>query len=543
MTAVIDASGAGRDAALLDLASRRFDLAVVGGGITGAGIARAAALRGLSVAVLEANDFASGTSSRSSKLIHGGLRYLAQGEVSLVRETALERKRVHRLAPHLAEPRWMVLPTRSRAGLLKFQLAVATYEKLGAVEADDLHQNWSRKDLEREEPLLRRDEFSNACAYREYLTDDARLVLANLRSAVALGSIALNHLEVVGVTIESGRVCGVEARCAHTGNQVRVRAGCVINAAGPWVEAVRRLAQPEVPEWLHLSKGVHVGLPIGRVPLRHMLVMSPGDGRTIFAIPRDDIVYVGTTDTTYARDARHWPSTTRADVEYLLAPLARHLSIDPLSPSDVVCAWAGLRPLIAQPGKKAKDLSRKDEIHVGASGLLSIAGGKLTGYRPMAESALARAAEVLGRELGRIDEEPVLPGGDFSCGIHELGASLARDFRISERAALRLVRLYGTESREVLGGTPLELAPGSGIFEGEIEWAVRSEAAATLEDALYRRLRAPLYTPAACGEILEPAAARMAELLGWDDARTSDEIDAVRKRRASDLAFAKAEDD
>ncbi len=539
----MDAAGAGRDAALRDLAGRRFDLAVVGGGITGAGIARAAALRGLSIAVLEADDFASGTSSRSSKLIHGGLRYLAQGEVSLVRETALERKRVHRLAPHLAEPRWMVLPTRSRASLLKFQLAVATYEKLGAVEADDLHQNWSRKELEREEPLLRRDVFPHACAYREYLTDDARLVLANLRSAVALGSIALNHLEVVGVTIESGRVSGVEARCAHTGNEVHVRAGCVINAAGPWVEAVRRLAQPDVPEWLHLSKGVHVGLPINRVPLHHMLVMLPGDGRTIFAIPREDIVYVGTTDTTYARDARLWPSTTSADVEYLLAPLAQHRSIDPVSPSDVVCAWSGLRPLIAQPGKKAKDLSRKDEIHVGPSGLLSIAGGKLTGYRLMAASALARAAEVLGRELGSVDDEPVLPGGDFSCGIHELGASLARDFRISERAALRLVRLYGTESREVLGGTPLELAPGSGIFEGEIEWAVRSEAAATLEDALYRRLRAPLYTPAACDEILEPAAARMAELLGWDDARTSDEVDAVRKRRAGDLAFAEAEDD
>ena len=539
-----------RLAALRELESREFDLAIVGGGITGAGIARAASLRGLSVAVLEAEDFASGTSSRSSKLIHGGLRYLAMGDVALVRESALERKAVHRLAPHLAEPRWMVLPTRGRASLLKFQAAVATYEKLGAVENADLHQNWDSDALEREEPLLRRDRWPHACAYREYLTDDARLVLANLRAAVRSGAVALNHLAVTGTPIEGGRISGVEAHCSESGAEVRVRARCVVNAAGPWVEAVRRLAQPEVPDWLHLSKGVHVGLPIERLPLRHMLVMAAPDRRTIFVIPRDGVVYVGTTDTSYPAGAEIWPAVTRADVEYLLAPLSEYFSVDPFTPEDVVCAWSGLRPLIAEPGKKAKDLSRKDEIHVGESGLVSIAGGKLTGYRPMAESALDKVALVLGRELpsapsvlsagpgsAGAGDEPALPGGDFEGSIEALGASLAGETGLSQGAALRLVRLYGTESRGVVGEDARELAPGSGVLEGEVDWAVLREGAATLEDAIYRRLRLPLYQPAALDGVLEPAAARMAALLGWDAPRRDAEVTRVRERAGLDLRF------
>ncbi|MBW2279131.1 MAG: glycerol-3-phosphate dehydrogenase/oxidase [Deltaproteobacteria bacterium] len=533
-----------RRAALRELESREFDLAIIGGGITGAGISRAASLRGLSVAVLEAEDFASGTSSRSSKLIHGGLRYLAMGDVALVRESALERKAVHRLAPHLAEPRWMVLPTRGRASLLKFQMAIVTYEKLGAVEDADLHENWDAAALEREEPLLLRDRWRYACAYREYLTDDARLVLANLRGAVRAGAVAVNHLAVTAMPVESGRIVGVEARCSESGAEVRVRARCVVNAAGPWVEAVRRLAQPEVPDWLHLSKGVHVGLPIERLPVRNMVVMTTADRRTIFVIPRDGVVYVGTTDTSYPAGAEIWPAVTRADVEYLLAPLAEYFSVDPFTPDDVVCAWSGLRPLIAEPGKKAKDLSRKDEIHIGESGLVSIAGGKLTGYRPMAENALEKVATVLGTDLPprRAADDPALPGGDFEGSIGTLAESLAGETGLSQRAALRLARLYGTESRGVVGENAAEIAPGSGVLEGEIDWAVRCEGAATLEDAIYRRLRLPLYEPGALDPVLGPAADRMAALLGWDAARRDAEVSSVRERAGRDLRFEESSD-
>ena len=207
-------------AATLDRLEREsFDCVVIGGGISGAGIARHAVQRGLRVALLEAEDFASGTSSRSSKLIHGGLRYLAQGEVALVRRTALERKEIFRLAPHLAERRWMLVPARSWAGAMKLRAGVATYEKLGAVEGDDLHRNLSDAELELEEPALDTSVFRHACMYREYLTDDAALVLANLRAAAAEGAAPINHVAVDAILREAGRASGVEARCALSGRR------------------------------------------------------------------------------------------------------------------------------------------------------------------------------------------------------------------------------------------------------------------------------------------------------------------------------------
>jgi len=213
-----------RDSVLDRLERERFDCVVIGGGISGAGVAREAALRGLSVALLEAEDFASGTSSRSSKLIHGGLRYLAMGDVGLVRRMARERKQIFRLAPHLAERRWLVLPTRSYAGLLKLRTGVTAYEKLGGVEAEDRHRRWSADDLAREEPVIDRTLYKHACVYREYLTDDAHLVLANLRAAAGDGAALLNHAPVDSIVREAGVATGVEAACRFTGRRVRVRA-------------------------------------------------------------------------------------------------------------------------------------------------------------------------------------------------------------------------------------------------------------------------------------------------------------------------------
>jgi glycerol-3-phosphate dehydrogenase len=422
-----------RERTLQALESERFDLVVIGGGITGAGLARAATLRGLSVALLEGEDFASGTSSRSSKLIHGGFRYLAMGDVRLVRETARERKEVYRLAPHLAERRWMVLPFRSRVGLLKFRAAVTTYEKLGAVEREDVHRNWSSKDLEREEPLIDRSRYPYASVYREYVTDDARLVLANLRAAAASGARLLNHAPVDGIPIENGRAAGVEATCRLTGHSFRVRGSCVVNAAGPWVEAVRRMAEPEAPALLHLSKGVHVVLPASRLPLRNVLLFGVGDGRTIFAIRQRDAVIVGTTDTTYEHGPRLWPDISLDDVEYLIEPLSRYLSIEPLTPSDVTAAWSGLRPLVAQPGKEPTEISREDEVLLSPAGVVTVAGGKLTGYRPTAQRVLRSVAEVLSRKLPDFEED-ALPGGDFDGDLDRLARSLVEELGVSEAA-------------------------------------------------------------------------------------------------------------
>jgi glycerol-3-phosphate dehydrogenase len=520
------------------LERERFDCVVIGGGISGAGVARAASQRGLRVALLEADDFASGTSSRSTKLVHGGLRYLAMGDVALVRKTALERKAIFRMAPHLCERRWMVVPARSYASLLTIRAGVLAYEKLGGVEGEDLHRNWSADDLAREEPAVDGDRFKHACVYREYLTDDAHLVLANLRSAAALGAVALNHVRVGAIPREGGAAAGVEASCAQSGRRVRVRGRAVINASGPWVEAVRRLEDRAAKPLLHLSKGVHVAVEATRLPVNEMVMCSAQDRRSIFVIRRGDVVYIGTTDTTYPPGATTWPEIEREDVEYLLEPTGRYFRTGRLRLVDVVAAWAGLRPLIAEPGKAPAEISRRDEVLVGPAGMVTLAGGKLTGYRPMALETVRRAAEVCGLRLApEPREEPPLPGGDFDGNLDRLAATLARETHLPERTVARLVRLYGSEAREVarLGTAPL--VAGAPLLAAEVEWGVRVLGALTLEDLLYRRLRTAWYVPAAREAAIEPAAERMATLLGWTPERRRAEVERVRSRLASDLAF------
>jgi glycerol-3-phosphate dehydrogenase len=533
-----------RDRALAALEAERFDLAVIGGGITGAGIAREAALRGLSVVLVEAGDYAAGTSSRSSKLIHGGLRYLALGDVATVRTTALERALLHRLAPHLAEPRWMLVPARSWAGLAKLRVGITAYEKLGAVAEPDLHRTLDAEALAHEEPALDRAAYPYACIYREYLTDDARLVLANLRSAAAAGAVVLSHAPARAIHTEGGAAAGLAVECAASGRRVRVRARAVVNAAGPWVDAVRALEDPAAPARLHLSKGVHVVLPAARLPLRNVAILVAADKRSIFAIPRGPVVYVGTTDTSYTGERRLWPEIERADVEYLLAPVARTFAVDPPRPADVVAAWAGLRPLIAEPGKPPAEISRRDEVWLGPAGVVTIAGGKLTGYRPMARAAVERAAEVAGlRPAPPPAEEPPLPGGDFGGDLDALAARVARSTGLAASCAARLVRLYGAEAEAVAALGADGLPGDADLVLGEVDWAVRHEGALDLEDLWYRRLRAALYHPAARGAGLEAAAARMAGLLGWSEDRRERELEAVRARLADDLAFqARGED-
>jgi glycerol-3-phosphate dehydrogenase len=545
---------AARSARHAALESTEFDVVVIGGGITGAGIAREATRRGLSVALLDADDFAAGTSSRSSKLIHGGLRYLAMGEVQLVRETALERKRVHALAPHLAEPCWMLTPAKSWAGLLKFRAGIGTYEKLGAVDPIDRHQTWRHDELEQNEPLLRRDRYAGAVAYREYLSEDARLVVAVLRDAAARGAVVQNHLRVESLVYSGShgsasrgagsRVVGVRARCMRSDRIVEVRGTAIVNAAGPWVEPVSRLDDPAAPSRLHLSKGIHVVIDAARLPIRHIVVLGTEDRRSIFAIPRGDSVYVGTTDVSYPHEARLWPEIGLDDVRYLLAPLHGSFDVEPLDESDVRGAWAGLRPLIAQSGKAAREMSRRDEIWVADSGLISIAGGKLTGFCKMAEDALAKVGERLGRALPLADaKEAPLPGGDLGRDLDAESAALAAATDVSPRTARRLVGLYGAEARDVvaLGAEPIASLPtteAASVLAGEIDWAVRHEAAETLIDWLYRRARVPLHAPTIAPALLAPAAARMQALLGWDDARVRDEIALASAQISADRTFA-----
>lgn len=521
-----------RESVLQTLARETFDLAVIGGGITGAGILRDAAMRGMKVALLEADDFSSGTSSKSTKLIHGGIRYLAQGHVTLVREAALERKRVHRIAPHLAEPKWLMLPARSRLEWLKYKVGVFAYEQLGQVAPHDRHFDVSGEAMARHEPLIDRSRYPYACVYREYLTDDSRLVLANIRAGVAEGGVAVNRLPVDGVVKEGGRVTGVTATCRLSGEQVTVKAKGVINAAGPWVESICRLDDMPPQKPLVLSKGVHIIVAKDKLPLSGPVMTITRDRRPVFLIPRLDVVYIGTTDSRYD-DADTWPSVLEEEVRYLLEPVRDYCNVE-LGIDDVLTSWAGLRPLISQTGKSTREISRRDEIWISDSGLVTIAGGKLTGYRKMAEDTVDEACRLVGfTPPARIRERP-LPGGNFESTLGQLALDLTQRWPMPDDEADRLVSLYGTEAGDVLALGERPLAGKRGVREGEVHWAVRHEGAGSIEDILYRRTRTAYYAPEQVDALIEPVARLVAGSLGWDTAEKESQVDAIRRRLAED---------
>ena len=509
-------------AALFDIAGgKSFDVIIIGGGVTGAGIARDAAMRGLSVVLVEARDFAAGTSSRSSKMIHGGLRYMAQGDLGLVAEAASERKAVERVAPHLTRLTPFVIPSKNAAVTAKLRAGMWAFEKLGGVPKDRRHEVWSRADLMLREPSLAADDLSGAVVYPEYLTDDARLTLANVRSAVAHGACVLSYAPVVSIITEGGRASGVVVDDGLTGDKARARVlgRLIINAAGPWVDAVRGLEDPGAAARLKLSKGIHLVVPSARLPVQRTIIMPAADRRSVFAVPKGDMTYLGTTDTFYP-DADYWPKITGQDVDYLLAAAALRFTIDPLTRADIVSAWSGVRPLVAQEGKSASEISRKDEIWTGPSGVLSIAGGKLTAYRMMAERVVDMAQTALGQKVmaSRTATEPLVGGDvDVAAVTHTLGPSGAR-----------LVGLYGAEASLIAdaGGGPAV----------EAKHAVLNEGALTLEDYWVRRSARAWFDRDGGLAALAPAAQAMGALLGWSVAQTQSQIETCMTLRVDNLA-------
>jgi glycerol-3-phosphate dehydrogenase len=499
-----------RDALFDALGARTFDLAVIGGGITGAGVARDAAMRGLAVALVEARDFASGTSSRSSKMIHGGLRYLAKGDLALVREAASERAIVQAIAPHLARETPFVIPARNAAAIAKLRAGLWTFEKLGGVPKTAAHQVWSLAELERREPAVDTKDLAGAVVYPEYLTDDARLTLANVRAAVACGALAVNYAAAKAMVIEDGRCVGLEIAdtlAGGAGRAARLSARVIVNAAGPWVDEVRALEESGAAPRLALARGVHLVVPHERLPVERTIIVTAPDRRSVFAVPKGAMTYIGTTDTFYPRpDA--WPPILADDAAYLLAAAAKCFSSPPLTPDEVVSVWSGLRPLVAEAGKSASDVSRRDELWQGPAGVLSVAGGKLTAYRRMAERVVDRVEARLGRAPTPCrTANATLPGGD--CEPATVRAALI-ERGVGASDADRLAGLYGGEA-------PTVVSSGAGIA-GEATHAVLVEGALTLEDFWVRRSALAWFGGEAGLAALPVAAGAMAPLLGWSGA-------------------------
>ena len=527
------------------MASETCDVAVIGGGITGAGVARDAALRGLRVALLERRDFASGTSSRSSKLIHGGVRYLQQGDVGLVIEAAEERRILRRIAAHLTQPRPMLVPAYGRGTHTKLNLGLWTYEKIASIPEAERHEMLDREAAIEREPALRADGLTGAAVYPENVTDDARLVLATMRSAARAGALAANYAEAVGLAVDRG-VYRIAVRDVEGGSDLEVKARVVINATGPWCDSVRAFEAGASEPRLHLTKGIHFTVRHGDLPIRTMVIARAPDKRQIFAIPRGEVVYVGTTDTDYG-GADDYPQITEDDVLYLIAALRAVFPSVTWGMERVVAAWAGLRPLIHENGKKPSEISRKDEITVGARGMITVAGGKLTTYRKMAEKVVDLACERLGLKRAVATADVPLEGGDFSAGPQALVGALLDDFGsrlgVSQSMVDRLVLHHGSAARGLLERSAAENSgqlPGATALIVEVDHAVESEMAIHLVDVLERRLRLLLFDPARGLDVAGAVAQRMAGALGWSAMRCEREVEDYRRVAAACVAISEA---
>ncbi|MBP3040088.1 glycerol-3-phosphate dehydrogenase/oxidase [Bacillaceae bacterium Marseille-Q3522] len=379
-----------REAMEQQLKKKKFDLLIIGGGITGAGIAFDAVTRGMSTALVEMQDFSSGTSSRSTKLVHGGLRYLKQLEVKMVAEVGKERAVVYENGPHVTTPEWMLLPFHTGGTFGKFTTSIGlrVYDFLAGVKRTERRRMFSKEETMEKEPLLKQEGLKGSGYYVEYRTDDSRLTIEVIKAAIAKGAIALNYTKVEKLLYDKqGKINGAEVCNVLSGERYPVFANVIVNAAGPWVDGIREMDGSKTGKTLQLTKGVHLVIDQDVFPLKQAVYFDTPDGRMVFAIPRDGKAYVGTTDTFYKEDPIH-PTITTEDRTYLLEAIHYMFPSVNIREEDIESSWAGVRPLILEDGKDPSEISRKDEIWESDTGLITIAGGKLTGYRKMAETVV-----------------------------------------------------------------------------------------------------------------------------------------------------------
>lgn len=525
-------SASTRNERLQQMSRQIFDLIVIGGGITGAGIALDAQTRGMSAALLEMQDFASGTSSRSTKLVHGGLRYLKQLEVRVVAEVGKERAIVYENGPHVTTPVRMLLPIYRGGTFGRFSTSIglAVYDFLAGVKKEERRKMLSPEETIDQEPLLKREGLLASGNYVEYRTDDARLTIEVMKKAAEHGVCAVNYAKVTGFIYEQGQIAGVTVKDRMSGEVFQVHARIVVNAAGPWVDTLREIDGSRHGKTLHLTKGVHLVFDGARFPLKQAIYFDTPDGRMVFAIPRDGKTYVGTTDTNYNGDITN-PRMTEEDRRYLLD------AVNPLFPKlrltagDVESSWAGLRPLIHEEGKDPSEISRKDEIFRSDAGLISIAGGKLTGYRKMAETVADRVAEELAKQGkrfgGSITRSLPISGGEvhgsaaFPAFVRSCTAEGVRA-GLNQAAAAQLAHRYGTNAlkifeRVMLNGAEADTYGLPVELYAELLYTIEEEMSVTPADFFIRRTGALFFDVGKVRRWREAVVKAMADKLDWTD--------------------------
>lgn len=477
-----------------------FDILVIGGGITGAGIALDAVSRGLSVCLIEKHDYAWGTSSRSTKLIHGGLRYLKQLEIGLVKEVGTERAIVHKNARNLVLPEKMLLPIveNGSLGYYSTSAALLVYDFLAGVKSKERRKMLTKRSTLKAEPLLDSKKVSGGGLYYEYRTDDARLTIEIIKKAVELGAVCINYAEFINPIYENHRFAGGDIKDGITNENFEIRAKQVVNATGPWVDLIRKKDNSLKRKRLQLTKGVHIVLPFKALPIKQAVYFDvEEDDRMVFAIPRHGKTYVGTTDTIYSENIDE-PHATKEDVAYILKATNYMFPKLNISISQVESSWAGLRPLIYEDGKSPSELSRKDEIFESESGLLSIAGGKLTGYRKMAERIVNKVVELHNiKNASKCKTEKLaLYGSDFTSDkeIRNLIIKLTSEntkHKITVDIIKEWVYRYGTNTTDVLELYKhflKEKKDAELCYQlAEIQYCLENECVLKLEDFYIRR--------------------------------------------------------
>jgi glycerol-3-phosphate dehydrogenase len=521
-----------REQQIARLQNQQLDLLVVGGGITGAGIALDAQVRGIQTGLMEMQDFAAGTSSRSTKLIHGGLRYLKQLEFRLVAKVGKERSIVYENAPHVTQPEWMLLPLIEGGtyGRFSTSLGLYLYDLLAGVKRSERRKMLNRAATLTKEPLLRRDKLKAGGYYVEYKTDDARLTLETIKEAADRGALAVNYVKAEDFLYKNGRAIGVLAKDMTNGRTFEIFAKQIINATGPWVDQLREKDGSKQGKQLYHTKGVHIVFDQKRFPLRQAIYFDTPDGRMAFAIPRGRKTYVGTTDTHYTGDLAH-PVMTAEDRDYLLAAIDFMFPDLAIKAEDMEASWAGIRPLIYEAGKSASEISRKDEIFFSPTGLISIAGGKLTGYRKMAEKVVNIAAKNLGVSAKCTTDKIALSGGKVGgskgfAGFVPKKTAEGMALGLSQEQAERLVKRYGGNADhlfEILRTRGKEAAAHQLSLEvfASLVYGMEAEMVVTPVDYFLRRTSSLLFDLGWAKRWKEPVLAFMQVKCKWspDQAR------------------------
>jgi glycerol-3-phosphate dehydrogenase len=536
-SAVLDARARGKT--LDRLGSDRFDLLVIGGGITGTGAALDAATRGLRVALIEARDLASGTSSRSSKLIHGGLRYLEQRDFKLVYEALRERDLlVSRLAPHLVKPVSFLYPLYKKvverpyvgAGLVLYDAMEGTKRPV------PFHKHLTAKGALKIAPALSPARLAGAMRYYDAQVDDARYTLTVARTAAAHGAVIATRVRATSVLRDGNRVCGALVRDEETGREISVRAGAVVVCAGVWTDLVHELAGVSAGYKVRMSKGVHIVVPRDAVLSDTGMILKT-EKSVLFFIPWGERWIVGTTDTDWSGD-RAEPAPDGSDIDYILACANRVLA-RPLTRRDVIAVYAGLRPLVAasaaSEGKPTTKLSREHVVDVPVPGLASIAGGKFTTYRLMArdvvDAAVAAGLAAPSRDIpASVTDQTPLLGADGLAAVTAGASRLAEDCGVSREAVEHLIGRYGTLAADVLDLVRSDpslgrlLATGHPYLRAEVAYAVTHECALHIEDVLVRRVRLFIESASSGADAAEDVGAIMGKLLGWGRRRRTTEV-------------------